>query len=116
MHSNSMLEEAEKKGIEYFLSLVEDLEQQEDLMTKSSNKTVGSCGFKTHELCVITSFGEDKPSFGIVLDEVESCKAIYDEECLYEEDKVELLQQKNFIDSLLKEGSISNDMKQLCFM
>jgi hypothetical protein len=108
MNSNSMLEEAEKKGIKYFLSLVEDLEQQEDLMTKSSNKTVGSCGFKIHELCVIRSFGEDKPSFGIILDEVESCKAIYDEECLSEEDKEELLQQKEFTNSLLNERSIFN--------
>jgi hypothetical protein len=41
-HSNVMLEEAEKKTIEDFLSLVEDLEQQEeDLMSESQMRPLG---------------------------------------------------------------------------
>ena len=53
-YSSSILEEAERKDNEYFLSHVEDLEQQEDLMTESSNETIKFCGFETNKLCVMT--------------------------------------------------------------
>lgn len=44
--SSGGLEEAEKRTIEDFLSHVEDLEQQEDLIIESSNDIMRSCGFK----------------------------------------------------------------------
>ena len=43
-HSKAMIEKAEKKTIEDFLSLIEDLDLlEEDLVIESSNKTIGSC-------------------------------------------------------------------------
>ena len=66
---NEVLEEAERKSIEYFLSHVEDLEQQEDLMIESSNETIMSCGSKTDKLCVIAGIAENKPSYGTILGE-----------------------------------------------
>ena len=43
-HSKAMIEKAEKKTIEDFLSLIEDLDQlEEDLVIESSKKTIGSC-------------------------------------------------------------------------
>ena len=86
-----MLEESEMESIEYFSSHVEDLEQQEDWMTESSNKTIGSCGFKFDNLCVITGFAGDNPSFGDILNEAKSCKIRYDDEWFVDEDKDEFL-------------------------
>jgi len=40
------LDEIEEKTIEIFLSHVEDLEQQKDLMIESSSEIMRSCGFK----------------------------------------------------------------------
>jgi len=74
-HSHDMLEEAENNTIEDFLSPVKALEQQQDLMTESSNETIRSCCFETDKLCMIAGIVEDKPSFGIVLYETESCLA-----------------------------------------
>ena len=74
-NSNEMIEEAQKKTIKYFLSHVEDLEQQEDLMTESSNETIRSCGFKTDNVCVVVGFARGKPCFGTILNEAESCRS-----------------------------------------
>ena len=54
-----MLEEVEKKGIGDFLSPEEDLEQREDLITESSNKTIGSYSFETDNLNVIVGYAKD---------------------------------------------------------
>jgi hypothetical protein len=102
-----MLEEAEKKSIEGFLGPEKDLEQQEDLMIESSSEIIGSCDFEIDNLNVFAGVAESNPSLGVALKEVENCQARYDEECLSDEDQVELLQQKEFIDSLLNEGNIS---------
>ena len=43
-HSKAMIEKVEKKTIEDFLRLIEDLDQLEEyLAIESSNKTIGSC-------------------------------------------------------------------------
>lgn len=84
------LEETEKKTIEYFLSHIEDFEQREDLMIESSNEIMRYCRFETNKLCVITGIIEDKPSFEIVLNEVASCQAKYDDDCLSNEEQYEL--------------------------
>ena len=66
-HPNVMLEEAEKQSIKDFLSPAEDLgQQEEDLMTESSNETIGSCDFKIDNLNVFAGIVEDNPSYGIV--------------------------------------------------
>jgi len=57
-------------------------------------------------LCVNASIAEDKPSYGIVLSEAESFQPKYDDDCLSNEDQVELLQQKEFINSLVSGGNI----------
>ena len=47
--------EAEKKEIEYFLSLGRDLELLEEyLVTRSSNETIGSCNFEIDNLTMFT--------------------------------------------------------------
>jgi len=104
-HSDVMLEEAEKKTIEDFRSLVEDLEQQKDLMTESSNRTTGSYGFEADKLCVIASIVEDNPSYGTVLSEVESCLARHDEKDVKHEDTVleEADKEILLLENLLKE-------------
>lgn len=65
-----------------------------------------SCGFTTEKLCVNVGIAKDKPSYGIGLNEVEIFQAKYDDDCLSNEDQVELLQQKDFINSLLSGGHI----------
>ena len=87
--------EAEKKDSGYFLSLERDLELlEEDLVTGSSNETIGSCNFEIDNLTVFTGVSEDNPSFGVVLNEYE------------------LLQKKELINS--KEGeTVMSDMKEL---
>jgi len=66
-HSYVMLEKAEKKTIEDFLSLIEDLEKTEkDVVIESSNKTTGSCEFNTDNLNVFAGCVEDNPSLGVV--------------------------------------------------
>ena len=87
-------------------------------MIESSNKTTGSCEFNADNLNVFAGCVEDDPSLGIVSskaevylakhNEEENCQARYDEECLSDEDQVELLQQKEFISSLFNEGSNFN--------
>ena len=115
-HSYVMLEKAEKKTSQDFLSPERDLEQKEkDLVIESSNKTTSSCEFNADNLNVFAGCVEDKPSLGIVSSKVEcylakyneeeNCQASYDEECLFDEDQVEFLQQKEFTSSLFNEGS-----------
>ena len=115
-YSNAMLEEVEMKTIEYFLSPTEELEQKKNLMTKSSNKTIESCGFTTEKLCVNVGILEDKPSNGTVLNEAKICQAKYDDDYLSDEDQIELRQQKEFINSLFNKGIASMRARQLCLM
>ena len=50
---SEVIEEADKKTIEYFMSHVEELEkQEEDLVTGSSNETIGSCDFEIDNFTV----------------------------------------------------------------
>ena len=64
-------------------------------MTKSSNETIGSCDFKIDNLNVLAGYVEDNISFSVFLSEVGHCQARNDEECLSEEDRDELLYQRN---------------------
>ena len=87
--------EAEKKDSGDFLSPERDLElQEEDLVTGSSNETIGSCNFEIDNLTVFIGVAEDNQSLGVVLNE----------------DK--LLQKKELINS--KEGeTVMSHMKEL---
>ena len=105
---SEVLEEADKKTIEDFLSHEEDLEKwQEDLVTRSSNETFGSCDFEIDNLTVFVGVVEGNPSLEIVLNELDNFQAKYNDECRSHEYQVELLQDKEFINSLLSEQSIS---------
>ena len=88
------------------MSHVKNLEQQEELVIESSNEIMRSCGFTTDKLCVNAGIAEDKPSYRTTLNEAESFQAKYDDDCLSNGDLVELLQQKEFINSLLSGGYI----------
>lgn len=100
-----MLEEVEKKTIEDFLSLVEDLGQQEDLMIESSNKTIRSCGFEADKLCVTAGVSEDNPSYATVFSGAESCLARHDERDVKHKDTVLDKADKEILllENLLKE-------------
>jgi hypothetical protein len=91
-HSYVMLEKAEEKDNEDFLSPIQDLEQpKKDLMIGPSNETIGSCSFEIDNLSVFAGVAEGNPSLGVVLNEVEDCQINYDEESLSDEDQEELL-------------------------
>ena len=58
---SEVLKEADNKTIEDFLSHVEDLEQEEEyLVTGSSNETIGSCDFYIDNLIVFVGITEVK--------------------------------------------------------
>ena len=59
-------------------------------MTRSSNKTIGSCDFEIDNLTVFEGVAKGNPSLEIVLNEVENCQANNDDDLL-DEDQVELL-------------------------
>ena len=61
-------------------------------MIESSREIMRSCGFTTEKVCMNVGIAEDKPSYGTVLSEPESCQEKYDDDCLSNEDQVELLQ------------------------
>jgi hypothetical protein len=106
-HSYVILEKAEEKESEDFLSPIQNLEQpKKDLMIGPSNETIGSCSFEIDNLSVFAVVAEGNPSLGVVLNEVEDCQIKFDEKSLSDEDQEELLQQKKFIDFLLNKGSI----------
>jgi len=119
--SDVVLEEAEKKTIEDFLSLVEDLEQQEDLMTESSNKTIRSCGFEVDKLCVIAGIAEDNPSYGTILSGAKSYLASHDEKDVKHKDTVleEADKEILLLENLLRESESSCELEsqvnKLCF-
>ena len=68
-----------------------------------------SCGFTIDKLCVNAGIAEDKPFYGNVLNEAENFQVKYDDDCLSNEDQVELLQQKEFINSMLNGGNIFSE-------
>jgi len=86
------LGEIEENTIEIFLSHVKGLEQEEDLTIELSGEIMRSCSCKTDKLCVNIGIAEDKPSYGTILSEAKSFHAKYDDDCLSNEDQVELLQ------------------------
>ena len=77
-----MLGEIEKKVIEDFFSLVENLGQHEELMIESSNKTIESFGFKDDNLSVFLGCAEENTFLVVVLSEVGSDRLRHEEKCL----------------------------------
>lgn len=75
-------------------------------MVESSNEIMRSCGFTTDKVCVNAGIAEDKLVYGTVLNEAESCQAKYDDEFLSNENQVEILQHKDFINSMFSGGNI----------
>lgn len=80
-HSKAMIEKAEKKTIEDFISLIEDLDQlEEDLVIESSNKTIGSCEVNANHLNVFAGCIENNISLEVISSKVEVCLARHNEE------------------------------------
>ena len=82
---------AKKRSIEYILNHMKDLEKQEDLMTEVSSETIRSYEFKYENLCMITGLTWDRQSSKIVLNMGESCEVKYDDECILDEERFELM-------------------------
>ena len=79
-YSRAMFGKAEEKTIEYFLSLIEDLEQQKkELMIESSSKTIESYEFNTDNLSVFARCAKDNPFPGVSSTKVEVCPAGHNE-------------------------------------
>ena len=116
-----MLEEAEKNTIEDFLSLVEDLAQQEYLMKKSTNKTIRSCDFENDNLIVFAGIIEDNPSYGIVLSEDESYLVRHNEEyvkhkyTVQEEADREMFLLENLLENSESDCEWKPQVNKLCF-
>ena len=85
------VDNTKKRSIEDLLNHMKDSEQQEDLMTEVSSETIRSYYFKYDNLCMITGFTGDRQSSKIVLNMEESCKVKYDDECLLDEERFELM-------------------------
>jgi len=66
-------------------------EDEEDLMIESSNEIMKYHGFKIDKLCVNAGIIEDKPSYGIVLNEAERFQAKYDDDYFSNEEIVSLV-------------------------
>ena len=92
---------------------MEYLEQQEDLVTESSNKTIRSCDFKTDNVNVLAIYAEDNLYFEVVLSEVGGWPTRCDEECLAGRDKDEVLQQKETENSLSSDEGNANEYESV---
>ena len=80
-HSKAMIEKVEKKTIEDFLRLIEDLDQlEEDLVIESSNKTIGSCEVNADHLNVFAGCIENNLSLEVISNKGEVCSAKHNEE------------------------------------
>lgn len=62
-----------------------------------------SCAFTTNKVRVHVGIAEEKSFYGTVLNEAQSYQVKYDDDCLSNEDQVELLQQKELINPCLVE-------------
>ena len=94
-------EDTGKRSIEDILNHMKDLQQQEELQTEVSSETIRSYDFKSDNLCMIAGLTGDRQSSKTVLKMKESCEVKYDDECILDEERFELMQQKELIDSLL---------------
>ena len=104
-------EEEKERPIESLMNSIKSTDQLMEEMTMRPNETKRSYVFQTGDLLVIVGFvADDRQSYETVLkfDEVK-----YDEESLSNEERYEVLQQKELIDQLLDGGkqSIGDDMK-----
>ena len=79
-------------------------------MIESLNETVGSYDFKIDKLCVNAGIEEDSSCDETVFSEAENFRAKYDDDYLPDEDQIELLQQKEFINSLFCERNCFNEV------
>ena len=97
-------EDAENERlVKSLMDFVKSTDQLMEEMTVRPNHTKRSYSFYTNDLFVITSFvADDRKSFETVLkfDEVK-----YNEDSLSNEERYELLQQKELIDELLDGGT-----------
>jgi len=74
------------------------------MLTREADESMRPCVFKSHSLCVFARRVEDDGQSGeTVLKMNKSLEVKYDGECLLEEEGVDLLQQKEFINELLFE-------------
>ena len=117
-----MLEKVEKKAIEYFLILVEDLEQQEEyFMIVSSNKTIGSCEFNAENLSMFAGCIEDNPSLRVVLSKAESCLERNEEDdvkhkyIVLEEADNEILLLEILLEKSESDCELESRVNKLCF-
>ena len=99
-------EAGKERPIESLINSVKNTDKLMEEMTMRSNETKRSYVFETNDLLVITSFVvDDRQSFETVLK--------FDEESLSNEERFEVLQQKELIDELLDGGtqSVEDDLK-----
>ena len=77
-------------------------EKFKDMLTREADEAMKPCIFKSHSLCMFAGCVEDDGQFGKNFMEMnETLEVKYDGECLLEEEGIDLLQQKEFIDEFL---------------
>ena len=95
-------EEDNGRAAEDLMDYWHSSEQLEDMMTRETDEAMKPCDFNSHSLCMFAGYGEDDgQSSKTVTNGYEAFEVKYDGECLLEEEGVDLLQQKEFIDEFL---------------
>ena len=95
-------EEDNERSGEDLMNYWNSSEQLEDMLTREADEAMKPCDFNSHSLCMFVGYAEDDgQSSETVTNRNEALEVKYDGECLLEEECVDLLQQKEFIDEIL---------------
>jgi hypothetical protein len=122
-YSKYMFEKVEEKTIEYFLNLIEDLEQQKkELMIESSSKTIESYEINANNLSVYAGCATDNPFLGVVSSKTEVCPAGHHEgehvkhkNAVLEEAEREILLLENLLKKSESNWKLGLQVEELCF-
>lgn len=95
-------EEDNERSTQYLMDYWQSLEQFEYILTNEVDEAMKPCDFDSYSLCMSAGYAKDDgQSDEIVTNRNEALEVKYDSESLLEEEGVDLLQQKEFIDEII---------------
>ena len=95
-------EEGNERSAEGLMDYWQSSEQFEDMLTKEVDEAMQPCDFDSYSLCMFAGYAEDDGQLvEIVTTKNDALEVKYDEESFLEEEGVDHLQQKEFIDEIL---------------
>ena len=72
------------------------------MLTREAYEAMKPCIFNSHSLCMFAGCAKDDEQYGETVKKMNKALEVkYDGECLLEEEGIDLLQQKEFIDEFL---------------